>query len=573
MKKYFSTVAFALAFSLVEFIFLVVALTAIGLLLGGTVSKWWLAMALAASTATLFWLLRDKKVPKVGLWIAAFLAIISAAGYISSVTIDSTFDGNSYHKTAVGALKNGWNPVYQDINSFNKSSKNTHKVVDQLGTDRVMDERWVNGYPKASWLFAATIYKATNNIESGKAINFLSIAIVFLLAFAYLYEKLGREKSLLVAGLLAVNPVAVSQMFGYFNDGVMGGYIVLLLILLTALIDKKAKIGKNQMHLYVLLFMVIGIVSNIKFTGLAYAGIAVACYWLYLVIKKDWQKVIRLSAVGMSAVLFAVFVIGASSYAKNYSQHGSPLYPLVGSNATDIMTHNEPASFVHKSGPHKFLEANLSPTGNLSYSESLTKHDISPKIPFTIDIGELQVLGSDPDLRQAGYGVWFGGILLLSGLLGCWLLYRNRKNRDRLPLILLPIATVAVTALAFDNSWWARYLPQLSIFPVVVLICLMLLRSKLLSNILAFLLLFNIALTTLLVISYQSTYASAINNNVQVNLPCTGEPVRVVALGYLSGAMYNLWDKCEQVKPVAEQDFDASKATRLMTDIYLVKDK
>jgi hypothetical protein len=297
-------------------------------------------------------------------------------------------------------------------------------------------------------------------------------------------------------------------------------------------------------------------------------------YWLFLAVKKDWQKVVRLTIVGLSAVFFAVGVIGASSYVKNYTQHGSPLYPLVGSNAADIMTHNQPASFGHKSGPHKFLEANLSSTGNLSYSESLTKDDIAPKVPFTIDIRELQVLGSDPDLRQAGYGVWFGGILVLSGIVGGWLLFRGRKDRAQWPLVLLPVATVAVTALAFDNSWWARYLPQLYIVPVIVLVCLMHLRGKLVANVLAFLLLFNIALTASLVASYQSTYATAIKNNLQANLLCAGDkPVRVVGLGYLSGAMYNLWDKCGLVKPVAQQDFDDSKAIRLINDIYLVKDK
>lgn len=574
MKKHIPLVAFALSFALVEFIFLVVALTAAGLLFGGAVSRWWLALSLVASAGTLYWILHNKKVPKTGIWVAAFLAIISLATYVSSITIDSSFDGNSYHKTAIGALKNGWNPVYQDINSFNKSDKNTHKIVDQLGTDRTMDERWVNAYPKATWLFAASMYKVTGNIESGKAINFLTMATVFLLAFSYLFKRLGREKSLLVAGILAVNPVSVSQMFGYFNDGVVAGYIAILLLLLTMLLDTKTVVVKRSIYLYAMIFMAICIVGNTKFTGLVYAGITVACYWLYLAIKKDWQKVIRLAIAGLSAVIFAVFVIGASSYVKNYSQHGSPLYPLVGSDAADIMTHNQPASFAHKSGPHKFLEANLSSTGNLSYSESLTQKDISPKMPFTIDIHELQVLGSDPDLRQAGYGVWFGGILLLSGIVGGWILFRNRQNRDYLALVLLPIATIAVTALVFDNSWWARYLPQLYIFPVIILICLLFLRAKFVSNILTFLLLFNITLTTLLVISYQSTYTNAINNNLKANMLCTGnKPVRVVALGYLSGAMYNLWDRCEQVKPVAQQDFDSSKATRLINDIYLVGDK
>ena len=55
---------------------------------------------------------------------------------------DSTADGNTYHKLAVGALKNGWNPLY-DHNEAIKS--------------------WSLHYPKFIWIYGANLYSTFGN--------------------------------------------------------------------------------------------------------------------------------------------------------------------------------------------------------------------------------------------------------------------------------------------------------------------------------------------------------------------------------------------------------------------------
>jgi hypothetical protein len=138
---------------------------------------------------------------------------------------------------------------------------------------------------------------------------------------------------------------------------------------------------------------------------------------------------------------------------------------------------------------------------------------------------------------------------------------------------------VAIVALAFDNSWWARYLPQLYIFPIIVTVCLMLLRMKYLASLFIFLMLFNVTLTAVLSLDYQARYAKAIGDNLSIHLEgvCKGQqPVRVYGIGYLSGAMYNLWDKCSSAVPIDKKEFELSdkeSATTLVTDVYLVRDK
>jgi hypothetical protein len=143
-------------------------------------------------------------------------------------------------------------------------------------------------------------------------------------------------------------------------------------------------------------------------------------------------------------------------------------------------------------------------------------------------------------------------------------------------MFLLPVASVAIVAVAFNNTWWARYLPQLYIVPVIVLIALMLLKSKIIAKILLFTLLFNILLLGALQLDYQNKYASAINVNLNVNLVCSAQPPRVYLQGALSGAMYNIWDKCPTVIPITQAEYDktsTSGAIRLITDIYLVSNK
>ena len=574
MKKTINGIAFSIAVSILFFVFLVIALTSVAFLLGGGVSKWLLVLSVIGSIGFLYYLLYKKNITKPWLWIGIFLSLLASSVWFGSVTIDSTYDGNSYHKTAIGALRYGWNPVRADINTFNSSPENSHKIVDATGADRTSDEPWVNSYPKASWIFAANIYKMTGNIESGKALNLLAVFIVFLLAFSYLYQKLGRSKSLLVSGLLAFNPVAVAQLSGYFIDGAMGNLMLALIILLTMVIDKKAKGIQQGPLLYIAISLILVIVINIKFTGLAYAGITVLCYWIYLLVKKDWKTVLRLSIAGAAALIFGLVVVGASSYIKNTSTHGHPLYPLAGNNSIDIMTHNQPASYADKSGIHKFIESNFGETANILRAGSLETGDTSLKVPFTISADELAVLGNDPDLRQAGYGVWFGGILLISLIIGIYLLVRySRKYKTTLPLFLLPLASVAIIAIAFDNSWWARYLPQLYLLPIIVLIALMLLKSNILSKILLFTLLFNIILLGSLQADYQNKYASAIKVNLDVNLLCTAQPPKVYLNGSLSGAMYNIWDRCDTAIPMTNDAYDIANKTgevRLINDIYLV---
>ena len=523
---------FVIALSLLSTIFSVVVLHSVVFIFHGIIMPFITIGAFIISLAVSYYLAKKYKVSRAYIIPIILSVIVFASIFLGSITLDTTYDGNNYHKYAIGSLEEGWNPLYSEI-------KNVYS----------------NTYPKASWIFAASIYQLTGNIESGKAINFIVLAMTFLAVFWYARARLSREKSMVVALLLSLSPVATMQLFNNYVDGIMGSFLIVLTIFFNALVDKKIK--TPRIYLYSGIIAAIVIVSNLKFTGVVYAGIIVVVYALYLLLMRNWRILKQLIFVGIISLVFAVGVVGASTYIRNYIVHGNPLYPIMGKGSIDVITTNIPVTYSHKSTVHKFLESNLGETDNISAVWSATpgKLDSSLKVPFTFNIAELNLLSKgSPDLRQAGYGVWFGGILLLSCAASAYLLLKNRntlKNRN-LGFVILPIVPVLISIFATDDAWWARYLPQLIIFPVAILGLLYLNKSKVWAGLLSFTLLFNVMLILVLAISYQQENVGSINARLHSLITCTNNkhPQEIVVTntnGDFTGSTYNMLDICHNL--------------------------
>lgn len=556
MKKYAANIALYLGLAILGFLFLLVTLTAVAFLFGGTVSLVWVMLALAGAGGGLYWALSRQHIPRPVWGAAGFVALLALSVGFSSLSLDATYDGNSYHKAAIGALKHGWNPIWQTVDEFNRSSQNPFPLSGKEGLDREFDNIWVDHYPKAAWIVAASTYQLTGNIESGKVTTPLVILATFLFGFSYFYRKLDRNKATVVGALLALTPITVSQLYSYYNDGILGNLLIILLLAATMLLDKKLRMPWQTPIIYGTIFVTIVLAMNIKFTGLAYAGILMACYWLYLVMRRDWQTVLRLALVGGAAVIVGAGLIGASSYVKNTVTNGNPLYPLIGEGKVDFITISQPISYANKSVLHKFFEVNLGPTAQLSPEYSRLYGDPQPKVPFTFTLDELAVL-TNADIRQAGYGVWFGGILLLSVGMGIYLLIRfGGRYRKQLPLFLIPLSAIGVSVFAFDATWWARYLPLLPLFPIAVLIALYLRKQVVLANILLFALLFNVTLTGMISLSSQTYFQQQVTKNFREHLPCDANaPVKVFSTEHLDGALYNVRDTCRHIKVLTPEEF------------------
>lgn len=532
-KKEQISLSFSIAAAILVFIFSNISIASILFLFGISTLVLTPLLSVAISLGVLYYILRKQGIAtRLIIWTqVAFVVLTVGAVILSSSTMDTTYDGNTYHKAAVGALKNGWNPVYETWGQFNKSTANPVPV------NRDADI-WADHYTKAHWLFGAAIYKLTGNIESAKSMLPLSILILATLAFSYIRLRLDANKSLIIAGLLACNPVALAQLFSFYNDGLIGNFVMILVITTMMLFDKKSTIGR--ILICTILGMGMAILINIKFTGLVYAGYYSLVYFSLLFIRyKSNKEMIKLFFItGVAALAIGVGIFGASSYVKNVYQGHHPFYPLMGRGAVDIMAANQPADFSHRHRIKKFLIANFSESDNIYRA---VDRDIITKTPFTASAAEIAQF-EGVDVRIGGYGVWFGGALITAMIVGVymWLRYfKQRSYRTFLFLLTLPVVLTIMIPLIMEDAWWARYLPQLYAVPVVAILGLWLTKHKRLPYILAFMLFFNTTTLFLVQLSHQTKTRTSWVQDIRWLRKDTPITVRVPEL---YGIVHNLAD-------------------------------
>ena len=126
------------------------------------------------------------KIKNIMLVIVLPTILILLSLFLNSKVMDFSYDGNTYHKATIGLLKEGWNPVYETASEFDNSRKN------KIYIENSSSELWTDCYARATHIFQANAYALTGSIESGKAVNTLSILSLFLIIFSYLSLKLKK---------------------------------------------------------------------------------------------------------------------------------------------------------------------------------------------------------------------------------------------------------------------------------------------------------------------------------------------------------------------------------------------
>lgn len=405
--------------------------------------------------------------------IAVATIVFSAATFWIGNIYDATADGNTYHKLAVGAMKNGWNPVYEDVQDFGIDKGNPFNVL----KDNV-NVKWVDHYAKGTETFGAVIYSFTGNIESGKVYNVLWIYIGFFVLFGILKQmNLNTWKSLLISGVMAFNPIILVQVTNYYLDGVLT--ISLFMIILCCLLQQKKLSKEEHVENYLLLASAIIWCINSKFTGLGFAGVFCFVFYLYHHLRtwlkeKDlfYKNIIWDSSFYAIVVITSVVIVGSSSYTRNFINHGHPLYPLYGKGHVQNMVMMEiPSSLQDKNSLTIFLTSIFSKGENVSPSYSNENIQPKLKIPLTTSKEEIDNY-SIPDIRMAGFGPLFSGVFIL-GMIGTIIIiieYIKTKNWNELIPYIITLLTITALALLLDGSYWARYIPYVYLIPIFVLI-------------------------------------------------------------------------------------------------------
>lgn len=424
----------------------------------------------------IYWLYYKKENWKInlsGLIVATIIFMTSIV--VFSNIYDVTSDGNTYHKLAIGSMKNGWNPVYESSKDFTIEKGN---VFDP--DEKNMNTLWADHYTKGTEIFAAVIYAFTGNIESGKIYTILFMYIVFGILFSYLVEhkKMNRIASLAISILLVVNPITLVQMGNYYIDASLGLMLYLIFYSMIVQCDDTVKIDKKETLFIMASAIIWGI--NIKLTGIAFMAIFCAVGYFYLLYKKYKEgKEVFLKELKMQTifyvvvVIFAVIIVGYTSYFKNMIFFGHPLYPLYGEGAVEnIGTKEAPKSFAEKSRLRTFLISIFSKGENVSASHYEGDNPVLPKlkIPFTFTKEEVENYNI-PDIRMSGFGPLFGGIFIVTAIGTLYIiidLIRKKKYNVLIPYLLL-LGTMALLILIFDGNYWARYVAFVYATPMFVL--------------------------------------------------------------------------------------------------------
>lgn len=410
----------------------------------------------------IIYVIKRKNNKNIGIIISIYLVVLLLVPFIYNKTYDLTIDGNTYHKTAIAFLKNGWNPLYETSKEFQENNKNVIKIEDETKIDL-----WIEHYPKATWILSANIYNMTGNIESGKCITLIMMIILFIIAYNVLQIFLSKTISFMLSILLTLNPITLSQIFTYYLDSIMGICFTIQLIILMIINPMK----KQSNILWFILLSISSIFVNLKYTGLLYSGIISAVYYFYWLIKyrknkNFWKKFGLITRNFVIVYLTAILLVGANSYIKNTIEHKNPLYPLFGNQKVDIITTMQPKKFTNLSNIEKFAYSIYSKTENITYNDE----GPTLKNPFIIYNEEKEALEL-PDTRIGGFGPYFALGFTLSIILFIFsLIIIIKKEPDKLKYILLPLFTIIISIIAVGESWWARYIPQLYIFIIGTLI-------------------------------------------------------------------------------------------------------
>ena len=142
-----------------------------------------------------------------------------------------------------------------------------------------------------------------------------------------------------------------------------------------------------------------------------------------------------------------------------------PFYPVMGKTKKDIIGLVYPESFKYKNRFGKFFTSFFSHTDELKIY--LDKDPKVPfKIPFTINKTDLK---NAPKLgvKMAGFGPFFSGAVIISMVLLLFVWKRVPDRQWRINIIVI-LGTLLVSVFSVPEAWWARFVPQLWLFPLII---------------------------------------------------------------------------------------------------------
>jgi hypothetical protein len=412
-------------------------------------------IALMAALLTAYWLARREGLPANMCWwpVCLTVVLIASALLLSAFFYDFSWDGQWYHQTGIILIAHDWNPLSDPMRSFSGS--------------QFHGQLWLRHYAKGPWYAAATIYATTGRIELGKCMNWLILMAVFFGTLAGCMDGgLRRSRALAIAAVVAMNPVAISELTTFMVDGVLASSLILTIVAtLSALRQPRPAVIATGVAASI-------VCINSKFTGLIYLCFLIAAVEIWYLFKAR-RSLARFAYIGAGTLFLGACIWGYNPYITNTLYRHQPFYPILGSANYPSLAQqgnelNErwetPKNMVGRNLAVRFAYSIFGRPGNQPYREG---KNASLMWPFTARPQDLYSY-TFQDSRVAALGPLFSGCLLLSFALGVWLLFKLDSSSRW--MLFLTSATIVASLLISKDSWWPRYGPQLWLLPIIPMV-------------------------------------------------------------------------------------------------------
>lgn len=451
MKKDFVKI---LSFSGLSLLFFMLALTVVLFFAGITITPFNFLFANIASL--IFCTVIFKNFKQIFLSHIINFVIIYILGIFFFMTKDFSSDVILYHLPAMNLLKNGWNPV--NIAAFELPMHD-----------------WAKYFAKGPWIICTCFAAFFKDFEISKLTNSFIIYLSFLFSYQALknYIKDNKICCIILAFIMAFNPVSLMQSFTFLVDGFLSSCLIIFILSISLYLKTK-----NNIYLYTFAFSLC-LAVNSKLSAFAYIFI-IGAGALYFA-GKDLKYI----KTFLASIFISLFIIGFNPYGINLIKHHNPFYPI-GSNDIQIVEGFSPKTisdkfFITKFVISQFAEANAD-----------KNEPVKIKIPFTITKKDIN-LAHCPQLNLSGFGFLFSGVLVLSIL---FILFSFKKAGYKKLLIAEGILLLSV--FVNPECWWARFVPQFYLFPVILAVFLFMnadKKYKLMSYVLISAIFLNILIT------------------------------------------------------------------------------
>jgi len=372
------------------------------------------------------------------------LLIIGLSLVISGAFYDVSVDGRAYHTLAVITLARGWNVI-----------RDPKLTAGTMATPAIMAQ-YVNFYVKGPWIEGAVIYNLTENLQVSRAFNFVWLAIAFCLAYPVFSMRLRTVRALFFALLVALNPVTIYQLFSLEVDGQFACTLASAICLWVLFVCQRHRLVMFWLAATTL------IIINTKLTGLLYILIISGGISLWYALKHRSKRTeLALWLIGGASA--GVFLVGYNPFVTQYMAEtiatGNPFYPTTYMGLTRV-EENAPAAFKGQDSLTRVIRSLF------SRSENDVKMPVVYKVPFALSQSELVAFGF-PDTRVAGFGPFFGGVIMLIILTLVISMKRILYLWQNIETIAIIIMSLFISVCVNPAAWWARYVPQMWLLPLL----------------------------------------------------------------------------------------------------------